>query len=210
MSNRSTVIVSTLVPKTELRAARLALGWSLADAAHELIKMAASQGHVLPEPDSVRRQLIRWESGKVAPSEFYRSLLLPLLLIEPDALPRTRVTLPESEPRTPLHAARLQAGRSLTDVARELTKVATNRGKALPNLTTLRRQVIRWESGKVAPSEFYAPLLCALYRASLQELGLAPEVLVMPPATQRLPAHPIRNRTRQHPAGRLRYHACRR
>lgn len=210
MSNRSTVIISTLVPKTELQVARLALGWSLTDAARELIKVAASQGHALPELDYVRRQLIRWETGQVRPGDFYRSLLLCLFHIGPDALPRPRVVPRESKPRTALHAARLRAGWSLADVARELAKMAANCGQALPNPTTLRRQIIRWESGKVTPGEFYAPLLCALYRASLQELGLAPEVLVMPPATPHLPAHPHRARIRQHPASRVRYHACRR
>lgn len=58
-----------------LRAARQDRGWSQADAARELVRLAARTGSVVAGPASLKTQLSRWENGHATPEPEYRALL---------------------------------------------------------------------------------------------------------------------------------------
>jgi transcriptional regulator with XRE-family HTH domain len=205
MSNRSAARVSPSRQGSVLRAARLARGWSLTRAAHEMIEVAATRGHALPDSTSMRRQLIRWEAGESNPGAFYRVLLESLFAITLEA-PPPAPTPPEVTPKTALHAARLRVGWSLNSAVRELAKVAANHGQALPSAKYVRRQLIRWEAGTVIPSEFYRALLSALYKTSPSALGLPSRHV--PTQPQQIPHRAI-PRTWPRGGASLRYHRCR-
>ncbi|MEQ3548837.1 helix-turn-helix transcriptional regulator [Pseudonocardia nematodicida] len=61
-----------------LRAARLARGWSQADAARELAGLAARRGARDPRAGSLKTQLSRWENEHATPSPEHRALLAEL------------------------------------------------------------------------------------------------------------------------------------
>lgn len=69
-----------------LRAARRSRGWSLTDAAHQLVALGAARGVSVATPRSLRSQLSRWENGHVLPDATYRALLADLLDRSPAAL----------------------------------------------------------------------------------------------------------------------------
>lgn len=60
---------------TKLRDARLCRGWSQLRLISELQSAAARRGAALPDASVLKTQISRWENGRRAPDEFYRSLL---------------------------------------------------------------------------------------------------------------------------------------
>lgn len=61
-----------------LRAARLARGWSQAEAAREIATMARSRGAPVAAAASLKTLLSRWENGHSLPEQQYRQLLADL------------------------------------------------------------------------------------------------------------------------------------
>jgi transcriptional regulator with XRE-family HTH domain len=61
---------------TPLRRARAVKGWSQARAVEVLTQTARGWGWALCTPESLRRQLKRWESGQSRPDASYRQLLI--------------------------------------------------------------------------------------------------------------------------------------
>lgn len=59
----------------KLRDARLRRGWSQMRLISELQTAAARRGAALPDTSVLKTQISRWENGRRAPDEFYRSLL---------------------------------------------------------------------------------------------------------------------------------------
>jgi transcriptional regulator with XRE-family HTH domain len=62
-------------PRSALRAARSARGWSQAEAARALAALARAQGVSVAAPASLKTQLSRWENGHAAPDAPYPALL---------------------------------------------------------------------------------------------------------------------------------------
>ncbi len=81
--------------------------------------------------------------------------------------------LPPQRPRVPneaLRAHRKQRGWSLDDVARELIELGGQVEEK--NLGVSGANIGRWERGETQPRSPYPKLICMLYRASAEELGL--------------------------------------
>ncbi|QCX76682.1 hypothetical protein C9F11_15065 [Streptomyces sp. YIM 121038] len=72
---------------------------------------------------------------------------------------------------TPLGHARLARGWSQDKTVRALRLLAENWGWQIAAETSLKVQLSRWEHESGRPSEMYQVLLCALYRATPDELG---------------------------------------
>jgi transcriptional regulator with XRE-family HTH domain len=68
-------------PRSGLRAARTARGWSQSEAARALARLARDRGVPVAAPASLKTQLSRWENGHAAPEPPYRALLEELYAI---------------------------------------------------------------------------------------------------------------------------------
>ncbi|MHC5702391.1 helix-turn-helix domain-containing protein [Streptomyces tirandamycinicus] len=92
-------------------------------------------------------------------------------------IPSTDVSAPPVQPAslrtsdTPLGRARLARGWSQQKVVRALVLLADSWGWAIATEPSLKVQVSRWENGVVRPGPTYQVLLCALFRATPDELG---------------------------------------
>ncbi|MFD4752032.1 XRE family transcriptional regulator [Streptomyces sp. NPDC058426] len=72
---------------------------------------------------------------------------------------------------TPLGRARVARGWSQAKAVRALTIVAGHWGWQIASEASLKVLLSCWESGKRTPGETYVRLLCALYRATPEQLG---------------------------------------
>ncbi|NEB94939.1 helix-turn-helix transcriptional regulator [Streptomyces bauhiniae] len=72
---------------------------------------------------------------------------------------------------TPLGRARLARGWSQEKVVRALTLLAGSWKWEIASESSLKVQLSRWEHGVTRPGETYRVLLCAVYRATPDELG---------------------------------------
>ncbi|MEU3303371.1 helix-turn-helix transcriptional regulator [Streptomyces sp. NPDC006678] len=72
---------------------------------------------------------------------------------------------------TPLGQARLSRGWSQHKVIRALIVLADSWGWSIATETSLKVQMSRWENGAVRPGSSYQVLLCAVFRATPDELG---------------------------------------
>jgi transcriptional regulator with XRE-family HTH domain len=63
------------VPETMLKAARRARGWTQPRLMNELVRQARAEGFVLPERESLRIMVSRWENGHALPDSTYGALL---------------------------------------------------------------------------------------------------------------------------------------
>jgi transcriptional regulator with XRE-family HTH domain len=70
--------MTTRDPLSGLQAARVAHGWSQAEAARELAALARSRGTPVAAPASLKTLLSRWENGHTLPDPHYRALLADL------------------------------------------------------------------------------------------------------------------------------------
>jgi transcriptional regulator with XRE-family HTH domain len=71
-----------------------------------------------------------------------------------------------------LKAARHARGWSGTQFAEQMHTAGRELGVELPTRASLRILMHRWESGRAVPNPLYRRLLCTLYQATAQELGL--------------------------------------
>lgn len=71
---------------TPLKAARLTVGWSQPQAIQRLRHLAADLGEWLPETQTLRVQLSRWENGHRRPGGFYQRLFCQLYQRPPEHL----------------------------------------------------------------------------------------------------------------------------
>jgi transcriptional regulator with XRE-family HTH domain len=81
------------------------------------------------------------------------------------------------KPLVRLRELRQQRAWSLADVAFELGRVAQLIGDSLPGADA--NTVSRWERGISAPTKFYVRLLCLVFEALPQDLGLAARPLLL-------------------------------
>ncbi|MFJ8547880.1 XRE family transcriptional regulator [Streptomyces sp. NPDC093676] len=93
--------------------------------------------------------------------------------------PLTDVSAPPVQPSrsalratdTPLCRARVARGWSQRKVVRALRLLAESWGWEVAAESSLTVQISRWENGVNRPSQTYQVLLCALFRATPQDLG---------------------------------------
>ncbi|MBM7058222.1 XRE family transcriptional regulator [Streptomyces durocortorensis] len=72
---------------------------------------------------------------------------------------------------TPLGRARVARGWSQEKAVRALVLLARSRGWQVASEPSLKVQLSGWEHGRRRPNETYRLLLCAVYRATAEELG---------------------------------------
>ncbi|QFR00314.1 XRE family transcriptional regulator [Streptomyces phaeolivaceus] len=91
---------------------------------------------------------------------------------------------------TPMGRVRVARGWSQEKVVRALTLLAENWGWQIASESSLKVQLSRWEHDVTRPGETYRVLLCAVYRATPDELGFnRPR-----PAKAPLPSQSLRDR----------------
>jgi transcriptional regulator with XRE-family HTH domain len=167
---------------TPLRRARLARGWSQETTARKLRQLAAEWGCPIAEAEALKGQVAGWEKGRRLPREKYRKLLCAVFETTPEGLgfPAFTETVPdvdappaatEQAADTPLGRARLARGWSQEKAARAMVLLADSWGWPLPSESSLRSQLSRWENGHGKPGRKFEVLLCALYRATPEDLG---------------------------------------
>lgn len=74
---------------------------------------------------------------------------------------------------TPLQAARLEIGWKSAQTIRALREAAANEGVTIASERSLKTMLSRWENGHDVPDALSQRLLCTVYGASAEELGLA-------------------------------------
>ncbi|MFE0201179.1 XRE family transcriptional regulator [[Kitasatospora] papulosa] len=79
--------------------------------------------------------------------------------------------VPLRAPDTPLGRARLARGWSQRKVVRALVLLAGHWGWEIAAESSLKVQMSRWENGAVHPGPSYQVLLCAVLRATPDDLG---------------------------------------
>lgn len=75
----------------------------------------------------------------------------------------------------PLRAARLARGWSQAALHRQMSRAADRKGSGLPQWTSMRQLISRWENDRAKPDGFYRALLCEIYRSDAAGLGLGDE-----------------------------------
>jgi transcriptional regulator with XRE-family HTH domain len=84
---------------TTLRARREQRGWTKTQLDVRLRSAAKRRGEVLPQPESLARQIARWENGHGAVSELYQQLFCEVYACSPTELGFIQTTAaPASEP----------------------------------------------------------------------------------------------------------------
>src|SRR3954454_5524287 len=76
-----------------------------------------------------------------------------------------------SEMASRIKAARTRLGWSQARLVSELQVLASRQGMSLPDISTMKSRVSRWENDHARPSEFYRPLLREALEADDQALG---------------------------------------
>jgi tetratricopeptide (TPR) repeat protein len=91
-------------------------------------------------------------------------------------------TMPMPAAPTALQQARLDLGLTQSHVIDHVTRLARQRGIALPSHESIRSRLSAWENGRATPDSVYASLLRTLYGRTDAELGFISRDNVTPPA----------------------------